>query len=234
MTWLASMRLTGRRKANIMDGFILVIEDDEPRLQQTEAAEAYTEIGSRRGQELMRVTRFLRSLFMRVAIAAVIIWFIDPARAATFAIGPATSHGSLALGNEALLAQVADTFMLQSGAGASFESSPFVTTGHVGRSAIFEVNGANFSSGQLLQADSAQMHHTLAGLPSRDYWLVFGDSATFFDPIPQIPSSQVGSIDIAATSPVPEPHAKALLLNGAVLLAWHLYRRRMKKRDAGW
>ena len=162
----------------------------------------------------MQVTRFIRSSFMRIAVAAVAIWFVGPTRAATFAVGAAAPTGSFALGDEALLAPLADAFMFSSGAGAgagaAFESSSFGTTGHVGRSATFDVN-------------------ILEDLPSRDYSSVFGDSATFFDPSLPIGSSHAASIDIAATSPVSEPPASALLLTGAVLLAWHLYRRRVER-----
>jgi len=121
----------------------------------------------------MQVTRFIRSSFMRTAVAAVAIWWVGPTRAAPFAVG-----------DEALLAPPADAFTFQSGAGAAFESSSFGTTGY---------------------------------------------SASFFDRSLPIASSHAAPIDIAAASPVPEPPATALLLTGAVLLAWQLYRRRVEK-----
>jgi len=137
----------------------------------------------------------IRSSFVRIAVAAVVIGFVVPTRAATFAVDPATSAGSFALGDEAPRAPLADTF--QSGAGALFESSSLATTGE--------------------------------GLSLRDYSLVFGDSGSFFDPSLPLASSRAASIDIAATPPVPEPHTTVLLLTGAVLLVWHLYRRRMDR-----
>jgi len=133
----------------------------------------YIEIGSSRGEESMQVTRFIRSSFIRIGVAAVAIWLVGPTQAATFAVG-----------DEALVAPPADAFTFQSGAGAAFESSSLVTTGY---------------------------------------------SATFFDRSLPIASNHAASIDIAAASPVPEPPARVLLLSGAVLLAWQLYRRRVEK-----
>ena len=167
--------------------------------------------------------------FVRIAVAAaVVIWFVVPTRAATFTAGPVAAPAGLAP-----LAPFADMFTFESGADAAFESFPFLTSADVRRSAIFDMNGANFSVGPLLQTGSVQMHDILEGLPSHDDPLALGDSATILGPSLPIASSQAASIEIAATSPVSEPHASALLLTGAMLLAWNLYGRRMEKRNAG-
>jgi len=179
--------------------------------------------------------------FLLACAAAAALCHAGAALAETFPLGVASSPTTFAIGNEGLRGAFSDVFSFEIGAAGPLEFESSASTGFSNRWAIPDLQAALYSNGALLVNGIAQTLFSPEGFPSREvgfaplvlgagkYELLFGGTATSFDPGLPITSSYVGTIALAQVSAIPEPATIVLTAMGVVTM---IALRRRRSDDA--